>query len=294
MRHDRVGHGAVVREEIALRDPVVREEHPVGRRELDPHRFLRPDQVRAVRDRVRSPSGSSAPSSRDDGLAHRRGCAIQLTERRLSRIACAVEHVVVRDECSIVHLGEETAARSRSSHSGSSSQRRSASSWSRCTSCTNSLGLGSRTIVVALVPDDGEDAAGPQHARDLRQRDGLSNQWNACAAKTPSTDASSSGIALGRSRRRDRAAGTTRSSIARMSSSGSTAVTSRKRSAEHARQLAGAGAEIEHGGVALERQLLEQLGRIARSRPLVLVGDAVEAQLAAVSQRRRAGRCGVP
>jgi hypothetical protein len=52
------------------------------------------------------------------------------------------------------------------------------------------------------------------------------NQWNACAAKTASTDAAGSGIASALPARLS-AAGTSSSRIARIPSSGSTAITRR-------------------------------------------------------------------
>ena len=168
MRHDRVRDIAVVREEIALRDPVVGEEDTVGRRQLDLVRHRRTAHMTlATLGIAYVPSGTSSPS-----LAITTSCsaagmlAIQLIERTLSSMPLAIEHVVVRE----LRLGDgaERAARDQIlegrafAHGGER----------RCVELleVRAIRLGPRvgSRVVALVPDDGQHPARPQHARELR------------------------------------------------------------------------------------------------------------------------------
>ena len=173
----------------------------------------------------------------------------------------------------------------------------STASCSTATSCTILARPRVGTIIVALVPDDGQAcrlAAAPARSPASRRRS--SNQWNACARRRRRPTPSPSGIALGRSRR---ALSTPRHHllehrphvVERLDCDHAAVALG-----EHARQLPRAGTEVEHGGVRVERQQLEQLGRIGRSRPLVLGGDAVEARAfdAPVSQRRQAETFGSP
>ena len=99
----------------------------------------------------------------------------------------------------------------------------------------------------------------------------FANQWNASATKTASTASSSSGIASALPLSVC-ASGTTRSSTARIPSSGSTATTRANRGDQLPRQLAGAGGEVEHDRVRSEpsesiaaRRTDAELSRVRRA-----------------------------
>src|SRR3954447_4878167 len=171
------------------------------------------------------PSGTSAPSRATTSSRSSR-LAIQLTERMLSRMpprsstwSCATN---VRSCTS----SKTPLSRNTSSHSGSPSQRSSATSCSAFSSRTKSAGRGSRRSSFPWFHTIANTPPGRSTRAISGNATGLSNQWNACAAKTPSTELSSSGI---RSAEPGSAVtpGSTRSSIPRMFASGSTAVTSR-------------------------------------------------------------------
>src|SRR4051794_6248624 len=225
VRQEHVGDLVVIAEQVALRDAVVGEQHAVGRAQLHlrhartAHRTFARFGIEYV------PSGSCSPSRSTTSLRSAR-FAIQLTECRFSRIPARSSTWSCGTDVRSCTSANSPVWSSSTSHSGSSFHGCEAASCNARTGSTNAAGRGS----VLLSSGPFHTIARTPRGRSTRAISGsatcLSNQWNACATNTPSTDASSSGI---RSAEPASAVtpGTTRSSIARMLASGSTAVTSR-------------------------------------------------------------------
>ncbi len=291
VRHDRVCDVAVVTEEVALRDAVVGEEDAVGGRELDLVRHRRTAHMTLARLGIAYvPSGTSSPS-----LAITTSCsaggllAIQLIDRTLSSMPLrsstwSCGNAVLGDSAERAALDELLEGRT-GAHGG---ERRSMELLE-----LRAIRLGPRigSRVVALVPDECEHPARPQHARELRHGLVVREPVERLCCEHPVDGRVRERQLLRRARvalglGHDPIEDGTHP-VERLDREHASVVPR-----EHARQLPGAGPHVDDGGLGAERQDIEHRVGVVRPRPLVFLRGAVEAPrlLGAINQRRRAGR----
>ena len=136
---------------------------------------------------------------------------------------------------------------------------------------------------VARVPDEADAPPGRSTRASSAKARSASNQWNACATVTASSDAVAEGQRLGGAGDARRRRGATRCRSSRIPSTGSTASRRRRVGDEQRGELAGAGGEVAARHARARAAVLDEprdrVGRVRGAGPVVGVGARVEAAL---------------
>ena len=178
-------------------------------------------------------------------------CAIQLTE--LSEREQSGHGPGPARASRSLPATRRTARERSSAHGGLVLDRRETPRRRRARSTTPGRHSGSGDGSIASFQTSAKTPPGRSTRAISATASSFANQWNACAAKTASTDASGSGIdsaapgmtlCLGNDRLEDRP-----HSVQRLDRDHALVA-----SREHAGELAGAGTEVEHGRAGSERQ----------------------------------------